>query len=178
MVGLSSIPSKEYIYDRLKHCTSCDRFGHLASTCTGFFCQACGDTSGSCSCSSSISGQDSHRAAHTLSCHEPCIMGRSTPILMCLACSSAGHRTTNCPGLRRCSLCHHLGHRAHKPNLCCRLPKVHWTHIRQHATTYSEILPRKILLSSMEDNPADIGMARTNQDTRVHKVWVRKQNIS
>ena len=46
MVGLPCIPTKDYIFERLKHCSRCDRFGHSPSICTGFFCQTCGDISG------------------------------------------------------------------------------------------------------------------------------------
>ena len=175
MVGISSIPTKDYIFERLKHCSHCDRFGHLPSICTGIFCQKCGDISGKCLCYSSDSLQP---VDPTPSRHEPCILGRSLSILTCLACSATRHRTTNCPGLRRCLFCQHMGHRARMPNLCYRLPKVCWTHIRLHATPSIEILPRKLPLYSMADNPAEVGMARTNRDMQVHKVWVRKRNIS
>ena len=39
MVQITSVPTKDYIYKRLKHCSICDRLGHVAETYTGIFFQ-------------------------------------------------------------------------------------------------------------------------------------------
>ena len=39
MVQVSSVPTKEYIYKRLLHCSLCDHLGHVDESCTGVFCQ-------------------------------------------------------------------------------------------------------------------------------------------
>ena len=46
LVQISSVPTKEYIYKRLLHCSLCDRLGHVDDVCTRVFCQRCGDDSG------------------------------------------------------------------------------------------------------------------------------------
>ena len=166
LVQISSVPTKEYIYKRLLHCSLCDCLGHVDDSCTGIFCQGCGDISGTCVCMSTRT--DARK-------HEPCRVGPNPLGLQCNACSAVNHITRLCPGLRRCPLCHRLGHKSRKLPACASLPR--WAWKKKNLPQSKRILPRVTAGASEVGISVDVGMARATGDPHGGCLSKRQQTI-
>ena len=168
MVQISSVPTKDYIYKRLKLCSLCDRLGHVADCCNEFFYPPCGDVSVHGPCVSTRNKPNFHM---------PCKVGPDPLGHPCNACSAMDHMTRLCPGLRRCPFCHRLGHVARKPSYCHALPHLVWAQKSLPVTKSERILPRGELEASVFGNSMVVGMARVARDTRARWIWKQKQKI-
>lgn len=90
-LSLKSVPSTDFIYEKLKRCEICSRLGHAASDCTDSPRTSCKQTN--CTC---------QFHAHSSQAIDLSIY--------CTKCLSAGHVRSKCSIGLRCRVCSGLGH--------------------------------------------------------------------
>lgn len=85
-LGISSVPTLDFIHSRLLLCSRCSSIGHLVMDCKARICDKCTHFQCACIC-------------------------RNNPIPReCTICNDRGHEQSFCPALWKCYKCSFLGH--------------------------------------------------------------------